>query len=333
MDITRAFETLQTEVNVANDGDVKARGRRNLFRDALCPEPDVIEVFASGSVARGSQIDPIHDVDLVAVFDADEHPGWGVAGDSAYDCLAYVRDQVHRLIGKDASEPAEGEERVRLILIKNHSIKCFLDDPEETEHPFTVDVVPALHHNGHLLIPEQRNRIWVESDPKRLMRDVAKRHADWNEFVKLVRVLKRWNKDQKAGMKALAVEVLALKYMNEDTRSKALSQFFTSAAAHIYEPIEDPAELCGAIDPNMDIALAHEKLDAAASAAYHAVNAQGRGDTDQAACYWRKVFGDIFPEPEGGCSMIESGGIGTGLTIGIGGLEEIRRPVKQVDQG
>lgn len=335
MDLNKAFDDLQREVNVASDGDEKARSRRKLFEDALKPLAEVVEFIRSGSLARGSQIDPINDVDVVVVFSGDQHPKWGKPGDSALEALEYTRDLIHELIGKDAPEPEDGEERVRLIRIRNHSVKCFLDDPDETEHPFTVDVVPAIAYEGHLIIPEQNNRKWVESNPKQLINDVADRHAKWDQFVKLVRVLKRWNKDQGAGMKSLVIEVLALTHLVEDTRPKALSTFFTAAAAHIYEPVEDPAGLCGEIDPRMDQALAHEKLDGAASAAYHAVNAQTRGDTDQAACYWRKVFGDIFPEPEGGCSMIEPGGTESGLLIGtgVGGISEQRRPVKQVDQG
>lgn len=335
MDLNKAFDDLQREVNVASDGDKKARGRRRLFEDALDPLEEVDKFIRSGSLARGSQIDPINDVDVVVVFDADKQPEWGQAGKSAREALEYTSNLIHQLIGKDAPEPKDGEERVRLIHIRNHSVKCFLDDPDETEHPFTVDVVPAIAYGDHQLIPEKNSSKWVESDPKKLIDDVADRHAEWNQFVKLVRVLKRWNKDQGAGMKSLVVEVLALEHLTEDTRPKALSAFFTAAAARIYEPVNDPAGLCGEIDRNMDKALAYEKLDAAASAAYHAVNAQERGETDQAACYWRKVFGDIFAEPEGGCSMIESGGTGTGLLIGtgVGGLAEPRRPVKQVDQG
>ncbi len=333
MDINAAFDTLQTEVDVHDRADKKARARRDLFRKALGPEADVLEVFPSGSLARGSQISPIHDVDLVAVYDPEAHPDWGQDGDSAADALAYTHEQIRSLLGTDGSYAA-GE--VRLIHDKNHSVKCFLDDPDEVELAFTVDVVPALRHNGHLLIPEARNAKWVESDPEHLIELVRNRHADWNRFVPLVRALKRWNKDKGAGMKSLAIEVLALDFLPEETRPKALSRFFNAAASRIQEPICDPAGLCGEIDPNMDRELAYEKLDAAASAAYQAVNAQDLGDTDKAACLWRDVFGDIFPEPECGCSTGTDTGTGTGLLIGIGGSTGVvdkPRPVVDAPQG
>src|SRR4051812_8375872 len=149
MDINAAFDTLQTEVNVDDRADKKARARRDLFRKALGPEADVLEVFPSGSLARGSQIDPIHDVDLVVVYRADAHPEWGQDGNSAADALAYTHAQIKSVLG---TEGTYAPREVRLIHDKNHSVKCFLDDPDEVELAFTVDVVPALRHNGHLLI-------------------------------------------------------------------------------------------------------------------------------------------------------------------------------------
>ncbi len=329
MDINAAFDTLQRGINVDPDAVVKARERRDIFRTALDPEDDVERVFASGSLARGSQIAPIHDVDMVIVFSAAEHPTWGAAGDSAEEALCDVRDRVHALLGQSAGSCAQ---EVRRADLKNHSLKCFLDDPG-VENAFTVDVVPALACNGHLLIPQRRNKQWVASDPEDLISRVLGRHADWNRFVPLVRALKRWNKDVGAGMKSLALEVLALTYLPQDTRPKALQRFFTAAHAHIYEPIEDPAGLCGPIDPKMDIERAKDKLDKAASDAWYAVEAQDAGDTDKAACHWREVFGDIFPEPEGGCKKDNGAAKLGAFAIGTGAAAVRPRRVIDAPQG
>jgi hypothetical protein len=194
-------------------------------------------------------------------------------------------------------------------------------------------VVPALAYNSHLLIPQARNKRWVESDPEDLIARVLGRHAEWNRFVPMVRALKRWNKDAGAGMKSLAVEVLALDYLAEDTRAKALHRFFTAAHAHIYEPIDDPAGLCGLIDPKMDVELARTKLDKAASDAWYAVEAQDAGQTDDAACHWRGVFGDIFPEPEGGCSKGNGSGKLGAFAIGTGATAARPRRVIDAPQG
>jgi hypothetical protein len=106
----------------------------------------------------------------------------------------------------------------------------------------------------------------------------------------------------------------------ETTKPRALQRFFQAAVYAVDQPIVDPAGLCGEIQPDLDRAAARDLLDEAAGQAWRAVNAQDAGDTDTAACHWRKVFGDDFPEPDGGCSKDdeESSGNDAGFNIGTG---------------
>lgn len=311
MDITQAFLDFKAEVDVPKGADDEARARRDIFRTAFASEAE--RIFPSGSLARGSQIDPINDVDMVAVFRASDHPDWGLPGESAEAALAAIRARVTALLGANGTH----DQVVRQANLRNHSVKCFLDDPDDPG-AFTVDLVPALEYEGHLLIPERKTKQWIESDPEYLIQSVAGRHADWPRFVHLVRMIKRWNKDHGATMKSLTVEVLALEHLSEAPIPQALSSFFTAAAARIYDPIEDPAGLCGPIQRDLDCKAALDALDAAASSAWHAVNAQNDGDTDRAACLWREVFGDAFPEPEGGCPDPSSPGPGLMIGTGVG---------------
>ncbi len=338
MDIEQAFDELQREVNVPEGADAKARERRDLFRNAFASVAEVTDVIPSGSLARGSQIDPIHDVDLVMVFDADEHPEWGQPGDSAEDALNHTQSLIKEHLGTgDGSFARE----VRLATTRNHSVKCWLDDPEK-DGAFTVDVMPALRHSdGHLVVPEKLSKDWIETDPELLIRLVREKHTEQFRFVSLVRILKRWNKDTKAGMKSLVVELLALEHLEQGERPEALYRFFSAAAERIdRRTVDDPAGLCGVVDPDMDVALAKEKLDEAASEAWFAVIAQGDGKTDNALCRWRNVFGDIFPEPECGCASIEAepddvaGGlvIITGAGAGAAVIDE-PRPIVDAPQG
>ncbi len=326
MDISAAFDTLQSTVNAPMEAVLQARKRRNLFRTAFEPEDDVAQVFPSGSFARGSQRDPIHDVDMVIVYLQASHPDWGLPGTSAGDALDHVQRRVRALLG--ATEGTVAKE-VRLATPRNHSVKCFLDDPEE-ENAFTVDAMPALRQNdGTLLIPEKNSNCWVAADPEDLIERIAKRHADWNRFVGLVRILKRWADDHDTNIKSLVIEVLTLRHLPEDTRPKAIAGFFTAAANAIWQPVCDPAGLCGEIQPDLDRAATAAQFEEAAEEAWRAVTAQDRDDTDEAACRWRKVFGPIFPEPEGGCG-------GNGKVIAAAGAIAAtprRRPVRNAPQG
>lgn len=323
-----AFDRLQTEVNADPDQVKEARNRRNLFRDAaLDPEPDVDRTAASGSLARGSHIEPINDVDLLVVFDADEHPEWGSGPGTAESALEETRERVKSLLGSDGSVA----QVVHHTRVQSHAVKCFLDDPKDPD-AFTVDVVPALRHpDTGFLIPEKDNDCWIQTDPIYLIGEVLDRHeASGETFVPMLRLLKRWSKDNGALIKGLAIEVLALDHLPVDRpRPSSLSEFFTSAAASIHEPIEDPAGHCGEIQPNLDRSAAWEKLNESSDFAWRAVEAQNRGETDQAACLWRKVFGSIFPEPDQGCDD-KTGGL---AAAAVSGVSVGRRRVQDLGQG
>jgi hypothetical protein len=257
-------------------------------------------------------LEPIHDVDFVVLFRAADHPDWASLGRSAADALSYVSRRVNALLGATNGTVAH---EVRLASPRNHAVKCFLDDPD-AEEPFTVDVTPGLEQDdGTLLIPEKKSSAWVPADPEDLIRRIATRHATWNRFVPMVRILKHWNRDvAKAGMKSLVVEVLAYNSVpdvfrtdGDEHRPEALSRFFTAAALAVEEPVCDPAGLCGEIQSDLDVELATQRLQEAADGAYLALAAARRGDPHAAICDWRKVLGPTFPEPPGGCGKGSGG--------------------------
>lgn len=339
MDISKGFDELQNAANADKDQVKEARQRRDKFKKAFEGEDDVHTVIPSGSLARSTQREPINDVDVIIVFKEEHHPDWGTDGDSAEEALKYTGGKVNELLG---ATNGTVEKLVRLARPRNHAVKCFIDDPDAPD-AFTVDAMPALRRSDekgdYLLVPEKLSRKWIKTDPERLIGDVADRQDDWDQFRPLVRVLKLWKDEQDTGLKSLTVEVLALNHLpEEDSRPKALQRFFTAAETAIESPIEDPAGRCGEIQPGLDKDKARKAIKEAASASYKAVHAQDRGDTDQAACLWRKVFGDAFAEPEGGCPADDgTSAIGDGVAIGglVGGTIGVDkpRPVTDVPQG
>jgi hypothetical protein len=111
---------------------------------------------------------------VVAVFDADEHPRWGDDGSSAEEALEHARTRVNEKLG------SAGLGEVRHTVLRNHSVKCFLDDKDDPD-AFTVDVTPALlREDGGFWIPEKSTQKWIASDPQFLIDVVAKRHDEWN---------------------------------------------------------------------------------------------------------------------------------------------------------
>ena len=336
-----ALETHQIAVNAGPDSVREARRRRNVFCDAFAKQPGVEETVPSGSLARGTQRDPIHDVDLIIVFSPSDHPDWDNGSGSAQAALEYTRGLVTELLGVSAGSFAR---EVRRADLRNHVVKCFLDDPDDKQ-AFVVEVMPALRvsDGGPLRIPEKHNDRWVTADPEFLIRAVAQRHREWRYFAPMIRTVKKWKDVAGLDMKSLTAEVLVLNCLPRPdagvtlTRPAALARFFTSAATAVMSGVNEPADWCGEIQPDLDRYTARAALLEAADIAAKSVDAEQREDYDMAVCLWRSAFGTDFPEPPGGCP-----GTGTGNAVGaalIGGPALItapaliRRPIKDAPQG
>ncbi|MCS6551122.1 nucleotidyltransferase domain-containing protein [Curtobacterium flaccumfaciens pv. flaccumfaciens] len=296
MSLMDSFASFQTVVNADPDQVSEARRRRRVFEEALLSEPDVLEVVPSGSLARGTHKDPIHDVDLVVVYDPVEHPDWGVPGASASEALDHARAAVNRLLGATSGTV---DQLVRLAKPRNHAVKCFLDDPDD-EDAFTVDVMPALRVDAGLRIPESLSKAWIEADPEYLIAEAARKHGEWPLYAGTVRMLKYWAASQSPlKIKSLVMEVLALEHLATGlNRPTAISNFFTAAAFQIESglAVDDPARLCGEIQRDLDMEAFGNRLRAASNSGIDARAAQVAHDPAAASRHWREVFGDEFPE-------------------------------------
>ncbi len=334
MKVSTAFDTYQATVNAPPEKMTEARRRRDLFKSAFAPETDV--VHPSGSLARGTQHDPIKDVDTILVFEAHEFPSWGQPGPSAQEALDHVAARVKALLGTDGTHAAD---EVRLIKTRNHAVKCFLDDPK-TDDPFTVDAMPALRQpDGTLLIPESRNSKWVLTNPGRLIDDALAAHAEGGIYAPMVRVVKRWRRRTGVDVKSLYMELLAYECLPKaGERQHALAEFFTAAVVRVMDPICDPADLCGEVQPGIGTVALRQKLDEAADLANAAVQHEEWDEENVAVNMWGKVFGTDFPRADGG-----GGGGGAGGGGGLGGvgglgaaggvLDVPERQVKDINQG
>lgn len=339
MSLKESFKKLQENVNADPELVEEARERRRMFERAFRTVSDQItRSVPIGSLARGSQIEPINDVDLLVEFNPGAKPGWGQPGETAKDALETTRTLINDLLGDEEKlrqlfgDEVEGMRWVRHTRLQNHAVKCFLDDPDD-EDAFTVDVVPALPREKRgFWIPEQESRKWIETDPEYLVEAVLERHGGYGEgqFVQLIRVLKRWSLDHDRVIKGLTLEVLALDYLEDEARTTALARFFQSALEHIDEPILDPADLCGEVQPNLDRSAAAGQLRTAADLSARAIAAADQGDEAKAQCLWWKLLGDVFPKPEEGCDK-HLGAAAAGGTFGI--VTNGGRTVQDVEEG
>jgi hypothetical protein len=292
-----AFAAFQTAVNTHPDDLAEARRRRDLFDTAYCSLPDVIDVFCSGSLARRTHIDPIHDVDTVVIFDATHHPDWNAAGASAVAALIYTRDHAIDLLGRPGAkfgyELAKAE-------VRNHSVRCTFKT-KLRDADFTVDVTPALRQaDGTLRIPEKNSSDWITSDPEHLINVVHDRQEAWDLYVPCVRDVKYWRRGVDTKVKSLVMEIIALDSLRPaPTIQQALANFFAAAEIRVNSPIEDPAGHCGPIQPDLDVPVLRAALKQCAELARRAIEEERIGRIDDALRTWRKILGSKFPAPIG----------------------------------
>lgn len=247
-------------------------------------------------MARSTQLQPVHDVDLVVEFDQAQHPDWGEDGASAEGAIERCRELVNGLLSVSNGTRAR---LVRLVRTadRNRAAKCFIDPPDQDD-AFTVDVMPALRRAGGILIPFKKEKRWSLADPGLLIDEVAQRQRDWAQFRPLVRALKYWSRQHEAltgPVKSLVMEVLALDCLpTSGNRPEALKTFFLTASKHSLR-VEDPAGLSGLIQPTLDTAGLRRALEDAAADAVAAVGAVADNDQPAATRHWQSVFGAEFP--------------------------------------
>jgi hypothetical protein len=290
-------------------GVLLAKWRRDAFIAKLKQLPDVADVIPSGSLVRGTQIGPVHDVDLIVVFKRSEHPDYGSGRESAQAAMAHLEnrllEQLHPWRGAKGGLLKETEQRTHVVTYRGDSAGPFAEIIPSAP---PVDVMPAVRGGSHLLIPERGNG-WIDADPEKLIRQVEQRQREWKYFTEVVKMVKAWAEHNHLKMRNLAIEVMVLKYCPRpgmfETLScgEAVARFFEAAAKANITSLKDPAGRCGEIDPGMNYMKLRAALARAAGLARQAMDAEhawkhrfhATEDVTHPDEFWRKLFGRKYP--------------------------------------
>jgi hypothetical protein len=307
MESDDGFEAFGKAIKSDPFGVLLAKWRRDAFIEKLEKLPDVVEVIPSGSLARGTQIGPVHDVDLILVFDPFKHGDYGSGAQSAQGALEHLQkglvEQLHPLTGEEGL--------VNDTKLGTHVVKCYSDVPR----PFAgvipsappVDVMPAVREGFHLKIPE-RGKGWIATDPEKLIRQVEQRQREWKYFTEVAGMVKAWAEHNHLGLRNLAIDMMVLKYCPRpqlfETLScgEALARFFKAARADIGPRIIPPGWL-SKIDSSINYVKLSGALGHAAELSRQAMDAEhewknrfhATGEVIHPDKFWRDLFGSKYP--------------------------------------
>jgi hypothetical protein len=310
MESDEAFRRFGRAIESDPLGVLLATWRRDAFTARLRRLPDVAEVIPSGSLAGGTHVGDIHDVDLIVVFDSSDHPDWGHGEVSVQAALERLQtglvEQMHPLRGAEDGLLDETE-------LRNHVVKCHGVSlgPFQGMVPAAppTDVMPAIRAGSHLRVPERMTNRWIDVDPEKLIRLVAERQREWKYYKEVVHMVKIWAERNNLNMRSVAIEVLVLKYCPRPrvfqtlSCGEAVARFFEAAAKAHITSLNDPAGRCGEIDPGMNYGTLRDALENGAKLAREAMDAELARESPHPAgetvprpddC-WRKLFGGQYP--------------------------------------
>jgi hypothetical protein len=240
----------------------------------------VSRVRMIGSAARGTDIRPIHDVDVMAEFKNKD----GIFEKYRYDSQAFINRVRNTLKAKT---------QIARIGTRGQAVRLFYNDG------LGVDIAPVFAWSGGGYALPSGTGGWITTDPIAQAKWANEQQtALGNYYKRRVRMLKKWNDEHSSRLDSYHLEVMvgnAFGSMGNDSRV-SLKKFFEWAPNYL--DVRDPAGHSGDLGSELTSPQRQAILESFASSrvrAFNANNAEIAGDHEEAIRLWRIVLGDDLP--------------------------------------
>jgi tRNA nucleotidyltransferase (CCA-adding enzyme) len=300
-------------VNLSREDAQKGRDRVNFLRGRLekhiveNPGFSLVRMLHAGSVAKGTALASVNDMDVAVYVTADDAPGSGL--------VAWMAQRVRDAYG-DTIDPSQVVEGTHCPTITFSS-------------GLSVDVVPVLYEGepddrGCLLAKDTGDRL--DTSVKLHLEFIRKRKkAHPDDFAQLVRFMKWWIREQKKldrsfKFKSFMAELLVAKLADDGVDLTD----YPEALAHIFNyivesklgervaftdyypkrglpaPTGDPIEIFDPVNPENNVAFRYSTSDlgrilTAAEVALDAITEASYATTKaEAVACWQLVLGTRF---------------------------------------
>ncbi len=296
MTINDVFEEARRRIAVPDGVLKEARKRRDEIRGIVEEGFDTLRTFGSGSLAHGTQNDPLNDADAGVVLDRRVHEGLGPDGDGPCAVVEEVR-------GVLRSRLKESYPDVRFYTGGHRAIRInFMEPIQPGGGNFTADLIVAIRRDeGGLYIPDLDDDGWDPSDPERHVElIVARNRKTDSRFARILRLAKHANAHNGRTIVSFNVAALGLEAITEKVSlPEGLALLLRHAADSLKEGLtEDPAGVSGPIKVNVPRRKdAAKKFKGLAELAEQALELDADGQTAQAQRNWSKILPGAIDPP------------------------------------
>lgn len=279
--VQAAFNEFFNEINLSGDHRTVANARRDHLIELLGNKFDVVESFSSGSIPKFTALHGHADLDIMLVL----HFGKHISGKTPTQVLQSVRDA---------------------LAYKTNVRK---NGQAVTLHYNTwpsVDIVPVYYvHDDigqllHYRVPNTYTEDWIDSNPKNHAKAIQEKATECGEdFRKIIKIIKHWNKCHSNYLQNYHIEVLAQKVMAGTLGDITwhVHKFFEDSIPLLKSSLWDGLGYADAYLSYNDRQEVLKRFEAACSlsqaAWYHTYGTNN--DHSSAIATWQRIFGDKFP--------------------------------------
>ncbi len=279
-----AFALFDDEIRLSAPQYARIHSRvgevRRMLTQAFPPwdQTPLVAAELMGSCARGTAIQPLTDIDILAIFGDAGHGGAMLPSDS-HEYVSRVRAQI-----------AERTKIVPLGTLGRSVHVAYADPPGVC---LTISLAAA---SGGYAIPAADGQ-WIRLNPARQAQWSSARQARLaNRYRQRVRTLKCWNRLHGSPLRSWQLEVMIgsmFAAMSADPRLD-ITHFFAQAPNWIEVPDPGGGLRLSAGMSDADIEATRTLLCDAHIRAAQAVGAEARADRAGALAMWRQLFGEAF---------------------------------------
>ena len=294
---SQSFQEFHEQLKLDPDEVAFARGFPNKVRDALSEERvKITHSFLQGSLARGTMVSPLKDVDMVVCLDQNTYDHLFSMPSGPDQAMNLLQEALEARLRPDYPD-------LRFGTRKAHALPIELGGNRPS-----FDLVPAFEattDDGDVLIADREHGRWVYSNTRELIRVVSAANLSTDGIlIHVVRMIKHAVRSKlHKGFPSLALESVAINALPKlMSYAEACLLVFEKGAEVLGGPIFDPTghdNLAPKID-EMElgfVAKAKQWFEERAEEARRARDSADIGDHTQSVAWWFSIFGTPFPAP------------------------------------